>query len=38
MKSAIQAISAALEDPNTDSSKTKRWDVLNKFEIDFNHW
>ncbi len=37
-KSAHQAIAAALEDPEVDSSKTKRWDVLNKFETNFNHW
>ena len=37
-KSANQAIAATLEDPNTDSSKAKRWDVLNKFETNFNHW
>ncbi|KAF8908113.1 gamma-tubulin complex, DGRIP84/SPC97 component [Gymnopilus junonius] len=36
-KSANQAIAAA-EDPASDPSKTKRWDVLNKFETNFNHW
>lgn len=37
-KSANQAIAAASEDSDADSSKAKRWDVLNKFETNFNHW
>ncbi|KAJ3504839.1 hypothetical protein NLJ89_g7730 [Agrocybe chaxingu] len=36
-KSANQAIAAA-DNPEADTSKTKRWDVLNKFETNFNHW
>ncbi|KDR70247.1 hypothetical protein GALMADRAFT_255134 [Galerina marginata CBS 339.88] len=37
-KSANQAIAAASEGPDSDPSKAKRWDVLNKFETNFNHW
>ncbi|KAF9531316.1 gamma-tubulin complex, DGRIP84/SPC97 component [Crepidotus variabilis] len=37
-KSANQALAAAAEDPSSDASKSKRWDVLNKFEANFNHW
>lgn len=37
-KSANQAIVAAAEDASVDASRTKRWDVLNKFETNFNHW
>ncbi|KAF8191280.1 gamma-tubulin complex, DGRIP84/SPC97 component [Pholiota molesta] len=35
-KSANQAIAA--EDPANDPSKSKRWDILNRFEAHFNHW
>jgi len=37
-KSANQAIAAAAEDSVADPSKAKRWDVLSKFETNFNHW
>ncbi|KAF9561696.1 hypothetical protein CPC08DRAFT_749834 [Agrocybe pediades] len=36
-KSANEAIASA-QDPEADPSKTKRWNVLNNFETNFNHW
>ena len=34
-KSAYQAMAAPNE---TDQAMAKRWDFLNKFETNFNHW
>jgi gamma-tubulin complex component 2 len=36
-KSANQAISAA-ETEDGDRGMAKRWDILGKFETNFNHW
>ncbi|RXW17512.1 hypothetical protein EST38_g8351 [Candolleomyces aberdarensis] len=36
-KSANSAINAA-EDSGGDTGMTKRWDILGKFETNFNHW
>ncbi|PPQ99977.1 hypothetical protein CVT24_009553 [Panaeolus cyanescens] len=36
-KSTLQAI-AAKTNGEEDPTKAKRWDVLNKFETNFNHW
>ena len=36
-KSANSAISAA-EDSGGDTGMAKRWDILGKFETNFNHW
>ncbi|KAF8154706.1 Spc98 family-domain-containing protein [Crassisporium funariophilum] len=37
-KSANQAIAASSDKAEMDASKAKRWDVLGKFETNFNHW
>ena len=36
-KSANNAIAAA-DTPDGDHSMAKRWDILGKFETNFNHW
>lgn len=36
-KSASNAIAAA-DTPDGDHSMAKRWDILGKFETNFNHW
>ncbi|GLB41061.1 putative spindle pole body component [Lyophyllum shimeji] len=36
-KSANQAF-AAVETPEGDTGMAKRWDILSKFETNFNHW
>jgi hypothetical protein len=37
-RSANQAITAAADGNAEDGGSRKRWDVLNKFETNFNHW
>jgi len=36
-KSAITAIQAA-EEEGGDQGMARRWDILGKFETNFNHW
>lgn len=37
-KSASRALAVAAQNPAGDQEMAKRWDVLGKFETNFNHW